>query len=716
MEAKLEVPLPALFPILPSVPRRTSLDATDYSESILHAWAQAAGQSARTCASLSRAHLVQELRRRFGSEEPLTPRRRSLCDRAFTAYVPRGTVGFVHGGDEATPEALAAVVRELMLALLLGNRVHYVGIGAAAQPLLELLNRMAAEDPIVADRIAVSGPADAMHDIGDADVVISLDDYATSIVSPPRNLAGRYFQCTPRRYAFLIIGETLAVELRPVFARAVLKAASTAQVDLLLEHAVLEPQLKCLLGTQVPVQFRRADDPTYMLDEACVGILVAANGWDATRAAMLARLGCNFVADVGSVEAAAPLLPIPPTAYARAVQFHWQDAPRDYARLPQRQVPPPRPAGAVLDKTGFTHLDVAPEFAQLYFKSGGSCGEAKLSIYAYDDFDAQQRLGAEGLLAAGLDPLQDRCLNAFSGGGLYGAFPIFCRMLEHLRAVQFPMMTHDDLAYVAQVVVTQRINTILGMPSYIMSLMRAQTDTFKRYGGIKKIFFAGEPLTAAQQRYLHETFAVELIKSAAYGSVDTGPVAFQCAYCSGGVHHLHPQLQQLEILALDADREVPRGEVGRLIFSSRLRYGQSLRRYDVGDLGRWVDGPCACGREAPRFEVLGRHGDVFKIGGATLNYHRFATTLAEHYRYAGATQIELHAGTLRDRLNLKIDADTAHAAPALRAMCLAQDRDLADAVLTRASMDFTVEPAAPTEFAYSPVSGKLLHIIDRRPR
>ena len=71
-------------------------------------------------------------------------------------------------------------------------------------------------------------------------------------------------------------------------------------------------------------------------------------------------------------------------------------------------------------------------------------------IFTYDDYREQMRAGAEGLYAAGLDPLSDRCMNLFFSGGLYGGFLSIFSVLEELRAVQFPMAAVMDFPAVAR--------------------------------------------------------------------------------------------------------------------------------------------------------------------------------------------------------------------------------------------------------------------------
>ncbi|MBF0205725.1 MAG: hypothetical protein HQK53_02440 [Oligoflexia bacterium] len=280
----------------------------------------------------------------------------------------------------------------------------------------------------------------------------------------------------------------------------------------------------------------------------------------------------------------------------------------------------------ILTKEGFQSQKIITELQQLTFRSGGSSGKAKVSTFSYDDYHYQMNIAADGLLAAGLDPENDRIMNLFYAGGLYGGFLSFFTILESLRAKIWPMGAFQDFSVVLDTILEFKIDTLMGTPSYLNHFFRDPlvANALKKYHGIKKIFYGGEHLASSQQEFLHQEFAVEIIKSATYGSVDAGPLGYQCAYSDGGIHHLQTKLQQLEIVGIEDNSLIPPEStaIGRLLFSSLARSGHSLLRYEIGDLGRWVQGACPCGRRAPRFELLCRYGEIFKAGGPFLHYQK----------------------------------------------------------------------------------------------
>ncbi len=351
--------------------------------------------------------------------------------------------------------------------------------------------------------------------------------------------------------------------------------------------------------------------------------------------------------------------------------------------------------------------------ADLYFKSGGSSGESKLSLFTYEDYHRQMRLAADGLMAAGLDSSKDRCMNLFFSGGLYGGFLSFYTILEDLHAVQFPMSAHLDLQFVAETIIKNKVNVLLGMPSYLMQLFKENSELFKKHQVVSKIFYGGEHFTEAQKANFGADYGIQHIYSASYGSVDMGPLGYQCRECQNGIHHLHHHLHHLEILKLDSNLAVEGNEIGRLVFSTHGRHGQKLVRYDLGDLGLWIEGDCPCGRKSPRFKLMGRYGDIFRAAGSFFNYNKFGTILIDHCNYNQEFQILIDKHQGQDRLCL-IVADTMSTPTELSQMILKHYADLQEVVELEKSLIFEIQKVRSHELAHIAGSGKLRRVIDER--
>jgi len=376
----------------------------------------------------------------------------------------------------------------------------------------------------------------------------------------------------------------------------------------------------------------------------------------------------------------------------------------------------PAPDVEITGKGEFETLQDDITRADVFFRSGGSTGAPKLSAFTWDDYHEHMRFGAEGLLAAGFDPNTDRAMNLFFGGHLYGGFVSFFSVLEHLNAVQYPMAAQPDLhRQVAQSIVDNEVNTLVGMPSYLMRMFAEAADILRAHKPVRKIFYGGEHFGDRQRKWLTEEFGVEVIRSASYGSVDAGPLGYQCAHSPARVHHLFTGLHTLEILDPEQDKPVATGDTGRLVFTAHTRRGQRLERYEIGDLGRWLADDCGCGRRTPRFELLGRTGDVFRSGGHFLNYRRFVAVAEDAFDYAGALQIVLSEDADAERLTVRLE--DAHApAGDTTGQFLDGYPDLKIVVERDRQLLVRTEVLPAEEFDRTASSGKLLAVVDRRTR
>ncbi|WP_058043271.1 aldehyde dehydrogenase family protein [Streptomyces roseifaciens] len=375
----------------------------------------------------------------------------------------------------------------------------------------------------------------------------------------------------------------------------------------------------------------------------------------------------------------------------------------------------PAPTGPLLDKAAVQerNRDVARGDAELYFRSGGSTGTPALSLFSYDDYDTQMHAAARGLLAAGYDPARDRTANLFYCGGMYGSFISFFSILERLGGVQIPMAAGPDHRATAEAIVAYEVDTLFGMPSYLWQLLHEQEELLRSYGGIRKIFYGGEHFTDEQRRTLADTFGIEVVHSITYGSTDLGPLGYQCTESTGSVHHLHADLHTLEILDVASDEPVEPGETGRLVFTTRARRGQHLDRYVIGDLGRALPGRCPCGSHSPRFELLGRLGDVMRVATYFLNYRRFVAIAEESLRFSGELQILLAGDGTREGLTVRMERTAATDVAAAREAFLAGYPELRTAVEEKL-LALTVEAVEGADLDRTPTSGKLRTVVDNR--
>jgi len=250
--------------------------------------------------------------------------------------------------------------------------------------------------------------------------------------------------------------------------------------------------------------------------------------------------------------------------------------------------------------------------------------------------------------------------------------------------------------------VDYRVTVLIGMPSTLHRLFANEQDPLRAYGGINKVFLGGEHPAKASVR-LMESCGVQKIRSAIYGSVDAGPLGHACAATADGVFHLMCDTQHLEIVHIEQDVPVQADEIGRLLFTSRARQGQDVRRYDVGDTGRWVAGACPCGLDSPRFQLLQRHGKLLRVGT------QFISPLALQDSIGMPMQMVLdHTPDGMERLRILVSSDADNVYQRLLA-----DEALSNAVSDR-FLTVVVHECAESEFARNKHSGKTPLVIDHR--
>lgn len=403
--------------------------------------------------------------------------------------------------------------------------------------------------------------------------------------------------------------------------------------------------------------------------------------------------------------------------YARRVGLELKASlPRGCCDFAQFEPPPPSrvaPDTPIMTKEDFLNHTVAPDAAELFFKSGGSSGAPKMSIFTYGDYHREMRATADGLFAAGLDPNTDRCMNLFYAGHLYGGFLSFYSILEHLKVPQFPMGMFAETQEVADAIVRHQVNTLCGMPSHMLKLFQENEDALKGYGGVTKLFYSGEMLSGAQEEWLRETFGIKLIKSAVYGSNDAGPIAHTVLEYPEATQCLMTGIQHMEIVKPETDEPTDPGETGRVLLTSRHRQGQRIERYEIGDLARWVEEPVETGRSGPFFELMGRYGDIFKCGGPFLNYRDFTRALAD-YGYSGRVQLVLTKEDGKEHIAVLTEADAALNLEAARAHVVNTSPTIAFVVDELKTVTLAICPAQADDFEIIGSSGKLRSIVDKR--
>jgi phenylacetate-CoA ligase len=221
--------------------------------------------------------------------------------------------------------------------------------------------------------------------------------------------------------------------------------------------------------------------------------------------------------------------------------------------------------------------------------------------------------------AAGIRPTDTVFLGSFFGlylggwGAIVGA--------ERLGATCFPFgagvpgQTAQAVEWLAQM----RPTALYATPSYALRVAEvAQKVGYDpRVFGIRVLFFSGEPGAGipSTKRQIEETYGGICIDMGSMAEMTPWMTNAECSERTG--MHLWEDIVYTELLDPETEEPVGPGEVGVPVYTHLERESQPMIRMWSGDLSRFTDEPCPCGRTYARLPdgLFGRADDMLVIRG-----------------------------------------------------------------------------------------------------
>src|SRR5206468_3673323 len=202
-------------------------------------------------------------------------------------------------------------------------------------------------------------------------------------------------------------------------------------------------------------------------------------------------------------------------------------------------------------------------------------------------------------------------------------------------------------------------------PSFALLLAerREHRDIRLRYG-----VFGAEPWSEALREKLEQAWGIDACDIYGLSEVIGPGVAAECREGKGALHvfddHFVPEV-------VDAETGAPTDGLGELVLTTLTKEALPVLRYCTGDVTRFVDGPCPCGRTHRRIaRFSGRVDDMLIVRGVNVFPSEIEEVVLGHAALGGQYAIVLDRRTpltnLEVRAELAAPGDARAAAAGLR--------------------------------------------------
>lgn len=246
----------------------------------------------------------------------------------------------------------------------------------------------------------------------------------------------------------------------------------------------------------------------------------------------------------------------------------------------------------------------APVESSLVFRTGGTTGTGKLSVFTRDEW--QTLVTDFGTHLTAQLNRGDRIANLFFVGDLYASFIFIHDALAHVGVgvTEFPFTGSTESSLLADSIIAYRINVLAGLPAQLLTFAAWLERQSRTLDGVQTLLYGGESLFAEQLQMLARIFPNARIASIGYASVDGGLIGTSDRDCALGEHRMlehHSVVEIIDELSGEVIEECDR--TGRLVMTNLTRQLMPLIRYPVGDLARWCEPQ---GTPRRKFALMGR--------------------------------------------------------------------------------------------------------------
>lgn len=366
------------------------------------------------------------------------------------------------------------------------------------------------------------------------------------------------------------------------------------------------------------------------------------------------------------------------------------------------------------DKEGGT-VATRPQTDGQVFKSGGTTGDPKYSLYSAQEWETLCECSGAVLTKGGLKN-GAKVANLFYAGGMYASFLYTYSMLYFAPAktIMYNLSGNLSIEEIVHSILDHHINCIAGLPSILTKIVSYITEHQLTGFVVDTIYFAGETLYQDQRDRISKTFGREIeFRSLFYASNDGGPIGYFTKDCGFNEHRVMTDLCIMELIDSDTGEVIHEmNRPGTIYITSLFKTLIPLIRYPAGDLGEYVEPEGVSDR---KFRILGRSDVAARAGYVTIypqDIGRILNTCGiEYFAY----QI-IVTHNIRDQFLFKIAVPHKDACNTeLFLETLYKERPLIKDALNDLTIEAPiVEWCNTSDLEYNARTGKLKIIIDKR--
>lgn len=398
----------------------------------------------------------------------------------------------------------------------------------------------------------------------------------------------------------------------------------------------------------------------------------------------------------------------------------YRDVPKDGWRLEDL---PPIDLEAYREADSFANnrLLTAPLTEAMVIRTGGTSGKTKLAFYTNAELaDICRYIGTKNEgngMASG-----DRVATLLPAGNLYASY-LFSALALHYATtplVVFHFGMDTPFEELVPSLAEFGIDTLIAFPTLYLKLARFIEENKLQEGlRIRKLYYFGETMFHDVREQLLRVFPGASIHSSGYSSVDGALIGYVDLSCGFNEHRSPDNMTLIELLDEEIGELIREpGRAGRIHITNLARGLMPVIRYPSGDMARWVEPE---GTPDRKFLLLGRAGEGVRFFGPIFYYNDVGNLLFPLHERYGLLNFQMISERLdgKDRLTLRIALrqrreDEAAMEALVRQLMDSRYEYLHQNVTEGIMWPLRIEWTTPEHLEVSPVTGKLLRVIEQR--